>query len=269
MYNFFPKGIIIALLKTKKFIVLRYLLFLLCCCATFHINAQTVNGIIYDAETKVKGAKVLNITQKASAITNDNGEFQITAKPKDTLYFESLFHHPQYSIVENDFFKGTYVFELKKIVNELDEVLIKDQPKTKLFKEEAFNENLKEIIALDKDNGTTINNGTPKYGADLVQLVNWIGRLLKKKKKTEIKTLKYNQLKLLWETNNFFNKKMLVNDLLMPEQYHSLFFEFCEAKQIPENSLNYNKRLELLDKFTQYAQEFMIIVEITSQSNKD
>lgn len=232
-------------------------------------NSQEVNGIVYDAEARVKGVKVLNITKKILTATNDEGAFSIKANVNDTLTFQSVFYKPIMVIVKPDYFKGTYVFELQKIINELDAVNIKDKPKEKLFGEKAFNANLKEVIAIDKKKEPQKYNAAPKYGLDFIQVANMIGKLFKKKKKPIPNTLKYNQYKLLFAENNFFTKKMLTEDLKIQEKYHSLFYEFLEEKNIPEAKLNYSMRLQLLNDFTMYAQEFLIIVEMAEEKVKD
>jgi hypothetical protein len=231
--------------------------------------SQEINGIVYDAEARVKGVKVLNITKKILTATNDEGIFTLKANVNDTLTFQSVFYKPIMVIVKPDYFEGTYVFELQKIINELDAVNIKDKPKEKLFGEKAFNANLKEVIATDKKKEPQKYNATPKYGLDFIQVAKLIGKLFKKKKKEIPNTLKYNQYKLLFAENNFFTKKMLVNDLKIHEKYHSLFYEFLEEKAIPETKLSYNMRLQLLDEFTLYCQEFLIIVEMAEEKVKD
>ena len=238
------------------------------CLSTFSYT-QEVNGIVYDAEARVKGVKVLNITKKILTATNDKGEFTLKADVRDTLSFQSVFYKPIMVIVKPDYFEGTYVFELQKIINELDPVNIKDKPKAKLFGKDAYNANMKEIIALDKKKEPQKYTAVPKYGLDFIQIGKMIGKLFKKKRKDIPNILKYNQLKLLFETNTFFNKKLLIDNLNVPEQYHSLFYEFCETKNITESKLNYNNRLPLLNEFTLYSEEFLIIVEMSKEEVKD
>lgn len=247
----------------------KQLLFLLLFITSSTIAAQIVNGIVYDAESTIKGVKVLNVTQKTVTATNGSGEFSLKAKVTDTIYFESLFHEPKFAIVTKDYFESTFVFEMTTIVNELDEVFIKDKPKAKQFEGEAYNENMNKIIALDKKAEPQKYNATPKYGLDFIQVFSMIGKLFKKKKNLEPNTLNYKQIKLLFETNSFFNQDMLIQNLKVPKQYQSLFFEFCESKEINESFLNYNKRLELLDKFTDFSQEFLIIIEMAEERKKE
>lgn len=230
---------------------------------------QVVNGIVYDAEARVAGVQVLNITKKIATGTDDKGEFSLKANVSDTLSFQSIFYKPIFVIVKEDYFESTYVFELEKMINDLDAVNIKSKPKAKLFGKEAFNANLKEIIAIDKKKDPQKYTPAPKYGLDFIQVAKMIGKLFKSKKKPPPNTLNYKQYQLLFKDNNFFTKKLLTEDLQVPERYHSLFFEFLETKAIPETKLNYDKRLLLLNDFTMYSQEFLIIVEMAEEQVKD
>lgn len=232
------------------------------------VSAQLIKGIVYDAEARVKNIKVLNITKKTITTTNTEGEFSLKASINDTLTFQSIFYKPIMVIVKEDYFKSTYVFELEKLVNELETVNVEGKPKELLFGEKAFNANLKKVIAADKkkDELQTYNNA-PKYGVDFIQIARMIGKLFKKK--PAINTLKYSQFELLFSENNFFTIKMLREDLKILEKYQSLFYEFLESKAIPEDKLNYNKRLQLLNDFTLYAEEFLIIVEMAEEEVKD
>lgn len=245
----------------------KLLLIVLCFSTSLSIKAQEVDGIVYDAESTVKGIKVLNVTQKIITTTNDKGEFKLKAKVSDTLYFESLFHEPKYVIVNKDYFESTYVFEVKKLVNKLDEVLLKDKPKAKEFEEDAFNKTLNDVIELDKKKEFQKYTPAPKYGVDFIQVIGLVGKLFKKKKKSAPKIITYNQLKKLFETNTFFTQKLLTEELKIPNELHSLFFEFCETKAIEERLLNYNTRVELLDLFVKYSQEFLLLVEMAKEKD--
>ncbi|RNC87026.1 MAG: hypothetical protein ED556_06275 [Winogradskyella sp.] len=249
--------------------MLRKLLFVLFTVSYSITNAQAINAIVYDSEERVKGVKVLNITQKVLTVTNEQGEFTIKANPRDTLSFQSVFYKPIFVIVKEDYFEGTYVFELQKIINELEEVNIASKPKPVVFAKDKYNQSLNDIITKDKELRGVTANGASKYGVDFIRIAKMIGKLFKKKTQDIPNTLKYDQLKRLFETNPFFTQALLTNELKVPEQYHSLYYEFCETKNILESKLNYNTRLILLDDFTLYASEFMVIVEMAEEQAKD
>jgi len=232
-------------------------------CFTFLLSAQTLKGKVYDAESTVKGLKIYNLTQKTETQTDENGDFIIKAKVNDSIFFQSLFHHPKTIVVSEKQLNQLIVFELKKAVNELDEVLISEDPKEKPFKEEAYNTNLKNIIEEDKKNNPHLYNAAPKYGLDFVQLIGYVVKLFRKKKSQEdiFSAIKYDQLSVLFKNNSFFNDKLLANGLNIPKDYKYLFFEFCEAQQINSQLLHKDKKLELLDKLVLCSQRFLLLVE--------
>lgn len=254
--------------KTNQQNMLRKTLLFLLLFAIYSSFGQNIKGIVYDDKARIEGVKVLNITQKIVTTTNAQGEFSIDAKVSDTLAFQSVFYKPILSIVKTEYFEGLYVFELQKIINELDEVKLKNKPKEKLFGEKAFNANLKEVISIDKKKESQKYVPAPKYGLDFVRVAKFIGKLIKKNKEQIPNTITYKQYETLFDGNNFFTKKLLTEDLKIPEKYHSLFYEFLEEKQILESELNYNKRLLLLNEFTMHAQEFLIIVEMAEEKAK-
>src|SRR5690606_37888381 len=61
---------------------------------------------------------------KSVTSTAADGTFKIYAQVNDTLIFSSLFHHTKQFVINASHFSEIQVFELKKIVNELDEVEI-------------------------------------------------------------------------------------------------------------------------------------------------
>lgn len=84
--------------------------------------AQSITGIIYDAETTIKGVKIFNDTQNKVDFSDARGNFKIEASVGDQLSVISLFHEPLVVTVQSSFFDAPVVFELKKVTNELDEV---------------------------------------------------------------------------------------------------------------------------------------------------
>jgi len=236
---------------------------------SINLHTQEIKGIVYDADAVVKGVKVLNISKKILTVTNDDGEFRLKANLNDTLSFQSVFYKPVFVIVKEDYFEGTYVFELQKIINELEEVNIASKPKPLVFAEDKYNKSLDEIITTDKEQRGVTASAPPKYGMDFIAIAKLIGGLFKKKRKAIPNTLKYDQFELLFEKNPFFTKALLTDELKVPKQYHSLFYEFCETKNIPEYKLSYNNRLPLLNDFTLYASEFMVIVEMAEEQAKE
>ncbi len=199
------------------------------------ILGQTLKGIVYDAESPIKGVKVYNASQKTVTAANDNGEFRIEARVADTLVFESLFHHPLVVGLNADNFKDTAVFELKKIINSLDEVLIKEKPKQPVFEEEIYNIELRDLIKEDiKNNPHLYQPSGATYGVDFIYLIAQVAKLFKREKSAApaYTSITYSQMDSLFNNSSFFTKRLITEDLNIPEDRTKLFFDFCVAKQL-------------------------------------
>src|SRR5436309_2997299 len=85
-------------------------------------KANRVSGKVIQAETKLAspGATISNKNHKA--ITNNNGEFTITATAEDTLIITSIGFEAKY--VPLKYASENLVIELKKIATELEEVTV-------------------------------------------------------------------------------------------------------------------------------------------------
>ncbi|WP_439153273.1 hypothetical protein [Winogradskyella sp.] len=237
-------------------------------CLTFYLsflslNAQTLNGKIYDSKTTIKGVKVLNDTQNRVTATDAEGNFSIVAKVRDTLLFESLFHHPKVVILNASHFKAIAVFELEQIVNELDEVEIQSEPEQPVFKEETYNIELQNLIKEDiKRNPGLYQSPNATYGVDFVYLIGQIAKLFKRKNKKPIyQPITYTQMDSLFRKSSFFTTDLITKDLKIPETRKYLFFEFCVAKQMSSELLTEKKKMELLEKLVLNSQLFLFLLE--------
>ncbi|WP_456436911.1 carboxypeptidase-like regulatory domain-containing protein [Psychroserpens sp.] len=232
------------------------------------ILAQTINGKIYDAETTVKGALVVNVTQNIMTYTNDKGDFKIKAKVKDTLYISSLFHTKIFIKIKENDFNHIIVIEVKKAINELDAVLLRDEREKKFdsIKLEAqINNQIKEDIKRHP-----YKYGVqPKGNMDFIAIGRMIGRLFKNKKpkKEPIVPITYKEFSVLFQKDHFFNDALLVFDLNIPKEYQPLFFDYCDAKEIDSKLLAKNKQVDLLEELVICSQEYQKIIEETKKDN--
>lgn len=229
------------------------------------VIGQTLRGKVYDSTSTVKGIKVFNKTQNSLTATNDKGEFNIPAKIGDTIAFESLFHHPKVEILKPFHFEGIAVFEIKKIVNTLDEVEILSEPEQPEFNEDTYSTELKELIQNDiKNHPERYQPGGPSYGVDFLAIFGMVAKLFKSKEKYKApiyKPLSYKQMDSLFSNSSFFNDKLLTENLNIPKKRQKLFLEFCSAKQITSRLLQKDKKMELLEELVLNSQLFLILLE--------
>ncbi|WP_411894876.1 hypothetical protein [Winogradskyella sp. A2] len=228
-------------------------------------SAQILKAKVYDATTTVKGIKVYNKTQKRITATDDEGNFSLPAKVGDSIKFQSLFHHPKTIAVSKSHFRETTIFELKKIINELDVVEIESEPKQPVFVLESYNTELQDLIKEDiKRNPHLYTPEGASYGVDFVYLIGQIAKLFKNKNKyrTAIyQPLSYRQLDSLFSNSTLFNERLVHEDLNIPTDKTKLFFDFCTAQQISSELLKEKKQMELLELLMTNSKNFLAILD--------
>ncbi|WP_133085451.1 peptidase associated/transthyretin-like domain-containing protein [Winogradskyella aurantia] len=244
-----------------RYSALGLILFLSC---NYTMLSQTLMGKVYDATSTVKGVKVFNKTQNSLTATNEDGDFSIPARVGDTLAFESLFHHPKVEILESFHFEKTAVFELKTIINTLDEVEIKSEPEQPVFEEDTYNIELQTLIQEDikRNPGLYMPQGS-QYGVDFIYLIGQVAKLFtgKRSKIPTFRPMTYRQLDSLFENSSFFNKRLLDESLQIPQDKRQLFLDFYAAKQPSSELLKDGKKMELLEDLVLNSQLFLMLLE--------
>ncbi|MCB0382581.1 MAG: carboxypeptidase-like regulatory domain-containing protein [Psychroserpens sp.] len=247
---------------------MKRLVFLILIQLPISILGQTINGKVYDAETTVKGALVVNITQNSMTYTNDDGDFEIRAQVKDTLYVSSLFHTKTFIEIKTEDFNHIVVIEVKKTINELDAVLLRDE-RQRQFDSIKMASQLKNQISEDLKKNPIQYEGTPSGNADFIAIFRMIGSLFKSKKPKTVPIIPitYKDYDSLFKTNRFFNEALLTFDLNIPKKYHGLFFDYCDAKEIDSKLLEKNKQVDLLEELVNCSEEFQQIIKDSKKDN--
>lgn len=249
----------------------QFLLFLFAFFFLVKGNAQILEAKVYDNTATVKGIKVINKTQNSVTTTDEEGNFLLIAKVSDTITFESLFHHPKNVVLKAYHFKDETVFELKKIVNELDEVEIKERAKELTFNKETYNKELQSLIKEDmKRNPGLYAPAGATYGVDLFALIDMVVKLFKRKDKYKApvyQPVTYEQLDSLNRNSSFFNDRLFQDDLKIPEDKKALFLEFCSAKQISSELLKEKNKMTLLEELVVNSQLFLILLDEYGKAN--
>jgi hypothetical protein len=230
----------------------------------FTLSGQTLKGKIYNATTTVMNIKVLNKTQNRFTVSNANGDFRIDAEVNDSITFQSLFYHPKVVVLKPIDFEGVAVFELEEIISELDEVEIKAEPEQPVFVEETYNIELQNLIKEDiKNHPEKYMPAGATYGIDFIYLIGQVAKLFKsnKTKLPEYKAITYKQIDSLFSKSSFFNKKLVTENLNIPEDKANLFYDFCAAKQMSSELLLDSKKMDLLENLVLNSQLFLILLE--------
>ncbi|GAL70981.1 hypothetical protein [Jejuia pallidilutea] len=222
--------------------------------------SQTIKGKVYDTESTVKGIRVYNVSQKRLTYTNNEGDFSISASVNDTLFFESLFHHSKMVKLKQSDFDDIAIFELKKSVNELDEILLSDD-KNK-FNPLEYTQNAENALARDRKNNMQLYVPQSSYsnGMDFVAIAQMIGKLFKRKNKPKpIEFIEYKHLDSLFKKDDLFNLKLIKDDLNIPEAYAHLFLDYCDSKNLNKELISKENKVILLDSLVEFSKEFLKI----------
>jgi len=236
----------------------------------FILNGQTLKGKVYDATGTVKNIKVFNDTQNRVTATNKDGNFSLNAKVNDTILFESLFYHPKAVILNQTHFENIAVFELVKIVNELDEVQIIAEPEQPVFEAKTYSLELQNLIQEDiKNHPELYQPAGATYGVDFIYLIGQVAKLFKSKtqKFSGYKPITYKQMDSLFDKSSFFNKRLVTEGLNIPEDKANLFYEFCAAKQVSSELLKDKKKMQFLEYLVLNSQLFLILLEEYGKEN--
>lgn len=225
------------------------------------VISQTISGKVYDAESPVNGAKIINLTQNFMVYADEEGNFKIEANVSNQIAVTTLFHEPQMIIVTQKDFDDVMVIELKKKVNELDKVYL-NKINEKKFDSSKVENQMNTQIKKDIELRPELYSPTPNLNMDFKAIVMLIAKLFRNKSKSEpIVMADYFDLKNLFESDMNFNSDYLISELKIESQYHSLFLDFCEAKGIEKQLLLKENKLMLSETFIQYSYEFLKVIK--------
>ena len=255
------------LILEKNYSILLFVVFLF---ISHNSESQSIQGKIYDDASIVRGAKIINLSNRNSAYSDDEGNFAIEGRIGDTLTVTSLFHKTKDLKIQDYFLKEKVVIQLSKAVNDLDEVLLSSN-KVKPFNENEYKTSMVEQIRNDmKLNPHLYQPPRAQYGIDFAQLISSISKLLKKKKNEleTIELLSYHQLDSIFSQGNHsvLNESFLIKDLNIATEYKALYFDYCDSRGFEKNLLKKENELLLIDKFIHCAEDFL---KVTAEVEKE
>jgi len=151
-------------------------------------------------------------------------------------------------------------------VNQLDEVLLKNEKEIKPFDVIAYESNFHAQIKEDIKRHPYLYGAVPRSNIDIIKIASLIGKLFKSKKSrikaAPIITLSYKELDSLFSYDSFFNAKLLKQDLKIPEEFRRLFFDYCDARGIDKKLLIKKNNLILLDSLMNASSSFKLMISI-------
>lgn len=234
--------------------------------------SQQVSGIIYDDEAPVSGAKILNVSSKSITSSDLKGKFELYARLNDTLVFTSLFHETKKIVVSSVHFEDHFVFELKKYVNQLDEVALAGSKATAT--EEELTETIGKQFKTDVEKNPHLYR-RPNQNTGPINIIEIGRRVVKLFKREHPKTeetllmpITSDHLNALFKNDKIFNDTFLILNLNITKDYKQLFFAYCETKNLPASLLAENQKFYLMDELIILSSDFQKMLK-ESQSTEE
>lgn len=235
-------------------------LLILSLCIVFQFaHSQTESpwkGKVTSEDFPIRSAEILNLRSKKTTITDENGEFTILAKAKDTLMCISKNYQYKKIILEEDNEEKTkLLIPLIRKPEELEEVIVLSK---KAFPKIKFDKNMASQLSIEKaainKKPTGVYDGTIENGSDFIGIVGTIIDLFKKEKDDKKESVPIVEFKGLMKTN--FNDNFYINTLKLKPEEIALFLDFCDADPKSKTVLENSNPLKMLDFILTKSKEF-------------
>jgi hypothetical protein len=199
--------------------------------------SKQLKGKVISTLDDLENIYVFNLTTKKSSLTEKDGFFVINASVGDSLQFSSI----QYKVLkieikENFFQNELYYVRLEPLINQLDEVVIKDYKNINAVSLGILSKPAKSYTPAERKLYTATNGSSP-----LDVLLNAIsGRTKMLKKEVVIEKQEVSLEKIEY----YLDDKYFIEALKIPADYVSGFkYYVVEDKKIQETLKSKNKSM--------------------------
>lgn len=249
-------------MKTKFFTGALFILMQFCFAQTN--SRQMLHGRVLNDSITIESGYVLNINAQTRTVIYKDGDFDILAKPKDTLLFSGMIFQSQKVVVKPaDFQVKLMLVRLELINNQLKEVVI-----TKQFKDESITENTQKIVdgqyASDSqsvaENQVMPSDQTIKYGMDFVRIFKEVKKAWKPK--TEDKAEEVEDIAFSQYAQANFSPTFYKEQLGLKEDEVDLFLMYVANDKESRKYLKPEEKFQLMDFLINKNKEFKNIVTV-------
>lgn len=223
------------------------------------IESSTISGKITFHHLPIENVHIYNIDTKEGTITNSNGFFEIDGQLNNVLKISHIEYRGVKITVTEEIIRNGIIINLKKVINQLPEVIIKrhqltgsisiDSQNNKnelITKKHDLIEQMKDLAKQPSKSDGTINlesphvndvspikAGSSKIGIPIKDKENELRKKLRKQKNIPNEIIKE------------FGKEYFTNDLKLPEEEIYNFLTYCNYKNIFQ-LFSQGKTLELI-----------------------
>ena len=240
---------------------------------------EIIYGQITSDSISVEGITITNKTTKRYSISDDEGNFSLHAREKDTLVFTSMNYSSKMVILNSSDFKMKILrIKLESQIMQLDEVIIDPNSLTGDLEKDSKNIkvtqidpkiNMKDALATqyEADGVTAVYNKSmegpgaiaPLFQPDLIKIVKMFG-LFKDKKKD--KKVAFTSSKIFPEAvQEKLSESFFLDTLKLKRDQIGLFLAYCENDPRAQGLLYANKEFELVDFLISKKTEYIKSLE--------
>ena len=225
-----------------------------------------VKGKIVSEIKDLEGVHIINISSIAGAVSDNEGYFSIKAKATDTLLFSAVFlERKKYVIKKEDIDNKLFLVAINPSTEYLKEVTVTEYPNINAVslgilqsQPRSYTKAERKLIAAGSFkwyNPLLI----PVGGMSVDGLINAIsGRTDMLKKELIIERKEILQEKTL----DYFNKKYMVNSLLIPEEYVDGFVYYIDDNVLFANAMKNKNKTQATFILHQLAVDYLNLKEI-------
>ena len=232
-------------------------------------DRSLISGTVRNDSTGIQNAHVINKTSQKGSITNQLGEFKISAKKGDTLIISDIQYHGQIIVLREDQIeRGELDIQLEELTTELEEVVLKQYGN--MARELGLpNADKKPMNKVERNLNAYSQKSTPmvilqallfKPGGidDIYNIVSGNrkrDRILKKRmdedRRQEINASIGSQIRAYLQ-DDFFLKEVQI-----PEELIDPYIRYCMSKGLPR-LYREERMIEVIDIFLKNKEEFLL-----------
>ena len=229
-------------------------------------NGTMFKGKIVSEVLDLEGVHIINISTINGSVSNKEGYFSILAKASDTLIFSAIFlEQKKYVIRQEDMSQKLFLIVIKPNLEYLKEVVVTEYPNMNAVSLGILQKPAKVYTKAERRiKAAEVFKWyspllIPLGGMSVEGLINQIsGRTTMLKKELIVERKELVQSK----TAAYFNKKYMMDTLLIPEDYIAGFYYYIDDNVPFSNALRIKNKTQATFILHQLAVDYLILKEI-------
>ncbi|MFV8345967.1 hypothetical protein [Flavobacterium sp. ZB4P13] len=214
----------------------------------FSQTEKLISGKVMFDNFLLKNVDVINKTTQKSTITDDKGEFVLSAKVNDSIiFYRKEYYLKGIKLSPNDITTNNISVSMVKKPEELEEIIIRQTPKIDWKLDTKWEQVKRDEITAERDEkrlkNTRIDDLSIDKGLNLARIGKTIFKLLVKETPGD----KAPQIEFKQLARSSCDEKFYLENLKLKPDEIDLFLQFCDADPKSKTLLENNNILSMMD----------------------